>query len=138
MDNSIEPKTNLKPCPFCGSDNIELTRNTYEGCVDYDAVHCCICSGQTEGESKEEAIKLWNTRAPALPSKPSELVELANKLTYSQISALQHAKDQHWFNFAFLVGLNSEMTKTIGCLDLDKLSPPTMESVASAIRKEGL
>lgn len=58
--------TELKPCPFCGSKNIELSAEEY-----YDRYHkdvfyivsCNNCGAQIEGYSRnKEAAEAWNTR----------------------------------------------------------------------------
>ena len=53
-------KTELKPCPFCGSKNIDL--------VDYSAVIVFVqcddcCATFPQFDTKEEAIEAWNRRA---------------------------------------------------------------------------
>jgi Lar family restriction alleviation protein len=62
----------LKPCPFCGQEEPgEMypkrdTRGLFVQPLDkFFLVRCCGCL--TEGplvETKEEAIKAWNTRSP--------------------------------------------------------------------------
>jgi Lar family restriction alleviation protein len=55
--------TELKPCPFCGSEDIEID------CAGYldDSDHWVICQdcGAASGIIKEasDAIEAWNTRA---------------------------------------------------------------------------
>lgn len=51
----------LKPCPFCGSDEIFV----YLKSTNYDkwCAVCEICLARGGiGETKEEAATLWNTR----------------------------------------------------------------------------
>ncbi len=54
----------LKACPFCGSENIEL----YWADNEQAAAHCngCRASGPDNGHEEstdfEDAAKLWNTR----------------------------------------------------------------------------
>ena len=58
----------LKPCPFCGSEaNLETLEGYCTNCMnnpdDY-AVQCNDCVSSTDRYSvPEEAIKAWNTRA---------------------------------------------------------------------------
>ena len=60
----------LKPCPFCGSEDVELR----DGCLFNGAVHCNTCSADVVfaavkslsqgGDSwKENCIAGWNRRA---------------------------------------------------------------------------
>lgn len=55
--------TNVKPCPFCGSDNL-----------DFDPVsECIVCDGCgafgpnpgsiTDAQTREHAVSIWNQRA---------------------------------------------------------------------------
>lgn len=50
--------TELKPCPFCGGEVIEYVRR------DFAYIGCVRCSvAMQEGESKQELIERWNSRA---------------------------------------------------------------------------
>lgn len=66
----------LKPCPFCGSDNVKMSKGAswmmkkYRGNI--RAVGCAECGvfggvfnllAMTEKEAEELAIKSWNRRA---------------------------------------------------------------------------
>ena len=76
----------LLPCPFCGEE-AELNRTIFKGREMY-SVSCkhkfdCTIGTTFLRESKEEAIKLWNTRKPmeriverleGLRAKPTETV----------------------------------------------------------------
>ena len=49
----------LKPCPFCGSENIEIT--SY--CADLVFIQCDGCGATfPHFDSEKEAIKAWNGR----------------------------------------------------------------------------
>jgi Lar family restriction alleviation protein len=69
----------MKPCPFCGSDDIAVV--PAEDSPDYDAdypvvVACMDCSADgpdRDFKSAAEAIAVWNRRA--LPSPPYEMKE---------------------------------------------------------------
>lgn len=52
----------LKPCPFCGSENVHLSNWS-----DQAYVYCADCLVKTEvylhGNCAEKAIEVWNRRA---------------------------------------------------------------------------
>lgn len=57
----------LKPCPFCGSTNVEAFAQYEEDCPDRSAIvrcHCCDAqSAQMIGSGKiAMAIRAWNKR----------------------------------------------------------------------------
>lgn len=59
---------NLKSCPFCGSDNIELQYTDYTGDIynPYWSIYCNNCPAhmvEFEQPDPEIIINLWNTRA---------------------------------------------------------------------------
>lgn len=69
-------KIELKPCPFCGGQNIDLDsckgleeRENYEACgAQYDAIVCNWKKGGCGASSGyypklEKAIEAWNSRA---------------------------------------------------------------------------
>ncbi|MBQ7577610.1 MAG: Lar family restriction alleviation protein [Synergistaceae bacterium] len=51
----------LKPCPFCGSEKVELYR---DGKGDY-FINCknCMCLVSGFYRTKRESLQVWNTRA---------------------------------------------------------------------------
>ena len=58
---------NLKPCPFCGGEDIGISR-TYIDPISPDSppdevyVGCSSCGIGYIEESEKEAIELWNNR----------------------------------------------------------------------------
>ena len=54
----------LKPCPFCGSKDLDVTNITGEGEENWIECNQCACMGTYRRQTKEEAISLWNTRSP--------------------------------------------------------------------------
>lgn len=56
--------TELKPCPFCGSDDVDLVNASLDG--DNWGVVCRDCDvwmdNRLEDMTKEQAIELWNRR----------------------------------------------------------------------------
>jgi len=50
---------NLKPCPFCGSTELQLCRTNEHACW----VRCDDCGADAPStEKREDAIDIWNTR----------------------------------------------------------------------------
>lgn len=61
----------LKPCPFCGCEKIILNENAAPfGWKHRNVYQCyeCGCVCPTRAETKENAAKIWNTRAPSPPA----------------------------------------------------------------------
>lgn len=53
----------LKPCPFCGSKDIELSAEEYHDKDVFYIVSCNNCGAQIEGSGRgKEAAEAWNTR----------------------------------------------------------------------------
>lgn len=56
----------LKPCPFCGRQRVDLVVDSYHGWPNYERTYkiiCMSCSAQLYGENAEELIDAWNRRA---------------------------------------------------------------------------
>jgi Lar family restriction alleviation protein len=57
----------LLPCPFCGSDDVELSTGYQGESCEENArryVECIKCAASTEfGRTDEEAIAAWNRRS---------------------------------------------------------------------------
>ena len=57
----------LKPCPFCGGDDLEVT--------DMDGDHYVLCHGcaleAPFHDSRAEAVAAWNRRAAIAAPQPS-------------------------------------------------------------------
>lgn len=72
----------LKPCPFCGSDDMNVTVTDI-----FHAVWCRDCGALVDND-EEDVAKLWNTRPieDALQARIAEL-EAENK------------KQKEWINF---------------------------------------
>ena len=52
-------KTNLKPCPFCGS-KAKLMSATWQ--EEIYTIYCVECECELESLNKIELVKRWNTR----------------------------------------------------------------------------
>ncbi len=51
-------KSKLKPCPFCGNEDLRTAFNNNE----YQFIECEPCGLCLERVSKDEIIKAWNMR----------------------------------------------------------------------------
>jgi hypothetical protein len=76
----ITPQDTVRPCPFCGSDNIEL-HNTHRACYTVECVRCgAELMGKNYGgdiasdklsrrhhtDAKRSALAKWNARATVI------------------------------------------------------------------------
>lgn len=53
----------LKPCPFCGSDQVSVSIGETGVGGDFYYVECEKCAGMCGSSSKQEdAVKAWNKR----------------------------------------------------------------------------
>jgi Lar family restriction alleviation protein len=66
-------KTDIKPCPFCGSRKIDVEPVEIEGYnLGYQA-SCSQCSvSGSNYATEDDAISVWNTRAPVLFPIPKD------------------------------------------------------------------
>ena len=76
----------LKPCPFCGGDNIDIIPADIIAGTPYWRIYCyrCGCT-QTPISSKDEAIEEWNKRPnPWQTGKPPvEEIDERDKYCYA-------------------------------------------------------
>ena len=56
----IEKEYELKPCPFCGGNNIDITQEFQ--CSSWEAV-CEDCGAVIYRDTYKEALQAWNRRA---------------------------------------------------------------------------
>lgn len=63
----------LKPCPFCGSDDVEIVRQSLEEDEEhgYNTIYCnhcgavvqfavCECTRGYETRSADDTVRMWN------------------------------------------------------------------------------
>jgi Lar family restriction alleviation protein len=70
MTPTPAPSREPLPCPFCGSENLELR----DGCgvAFWLRCHRCVSEGPSQ-PTPELAVEKWNTRrAPLAPETPDE------------------------------------------------------------------
>ncbi|MEG0280609.1 MAG: Lar family restriction alleviation protein [Morganella sp. (in: enterobacteria)] len=58
-----EKTQKLKPCPFCGSDDVEILI-PYQKKDDSVLIYCFGCDLRIKKSSTPEAITAWNRRSP--------------------------------------------------------------------------
>lgn len=64
----VSEALNLKPCPFCGSDDLDMYAGRYR---DEYQIYCEECGGRVGFyKSREEAIEHWNRRSRKPELKP--------------------------------------------------------------------
>ena len=74
----------LKPCPFCGSNTLELDKEispTGDYSIWFVTCYDCPCQG-VRGDTREEAIKAWNTRQDVLTPKQERKLLLYGECTH--------------------------------------------------------
>lgn len=65
----------LKPCPFCGYKNLELSRNE----DDYYSIICPRCYVGTAIGERQETIASWNRRSEPVDNDPWQPIKTAPK-----------------------------------------------------------
>lgn len=131
----------LLPCPFCGG---EADWNEREGATGAQYYVECIgdesgggfarCISQDGGYArKSEAIKAWNTRAPAIEAEEFDQVEARKELTDKAREVLkrplvqsllydinllpeQITKKRHWF---YMLAVLGHMDQAMGGTDAE-------------------
>lgn len=92
MDNGLKrSKTELLPCPFCGSPVIYVTHTRYYDYEDTVCVFCNTCkqavileSNEAEGiteTTRAKAIEAWNTRAQGMCHPEEQYLDSHSDLT---------------------------------------------------------
>lgn len=63
----------IKPCPFCGGNEIDVYHVT---AFDYYKSVCRKCKIEIKAKTEQEVMKLWNSRArPPLPDDIREIID---------------------------------------------------------------
>ena len=83
----------LKPCPFCGSDDVEA--------LDMEGKHYAVCYDcALEGpfhKSRAAVIAAWNTRAAlAAPAVPPDVMRDAERYRWLRTSNSHHLHNSAW------------------------------------------
>lgn len=61
----------LKPCPFCGNDDFNITLHHFDSGQSKIAVECAFCTLRTDYfDNINEAVHSWNERADGSVLKP--------------------------------------------------------------------
>ena len=88
-------KTNLKPCPFCGS-KAKLMSATWQ--EEIYTIYCIECECELESLSESELIKRWNTRHDELTIKKTLLL-IVNIAICSVVLAIIAALAWNFYQF---------------------------------------
>lgn len=75
----------LKPCPFCGCDEIEIEMRQMpwgaaDRSIDWWFLRCGGCIAGSDYPTKDGLIKNWNTRATDCPAVDVDLYELEQQI----------------------------------------------------------
>lgn len=63
-EQGVAPEQELKPCPFCGGNDVKVELEEPDNPSGFWWVHCPHCSAAIDVlYRKEEAIERWNTRS---------------------------------------------------------------------------
>lgn len=84
LDNRSTGGIKLLPCPFCGCKDVSFFRYRTDRGYEYQ-IECHECfNGTCQCESKELAVKRWNTRKP---------VDTANRVSTSCHDMSYHTRN---------------------------------------------
>lgn len=53
----------LKPCPFCGGENIKIKTMKWNNITDWEYVRCSSCTANVRHFDRHKACDAWNKRA---------------------------------------------------------------------------
>ena len=53
----------LKPCPFCGSNELSEAQHKQFGMSLRYTIKCLVCMGEMTRTTKQKAVNAWNRRA---------------------------------------------------------------------------
>ena len=90
--------TDLKPCPFCGSEDypeIEFNGHWYQvACVGCDAAGASFIP-------ERDAITFWNTRSEAGENRASNWIPVSERLPEPLQVVLAYSKAGEWYATSF-------------------------------------
>jgi hypothetical protein len=94
MSSAHKPHHDLKPCPFCGMDEIFLNDPSPDG-YRYGSINCPSCLAVMPGEtsSQDELIACWNTRQIEAPAE-GEIEKLKNSCRELAAACQQRAAER--------------------------------------------
>ena len=61
-ERTVQTMSELKPCPFCGGNNVHNAEARCFGHSSRWAIVCCDCSARVERSTKQKALNAWNRR----------------------------------------------------------------------------
>lgn len=82
----------LKPCPFCGSADVIM--DDCSDCAALFSAQCMGCGVHNNGETRAEAVGLWNRRVGRAPGPPTE--EEVERAAAAIWHSRYHRTDEPW------------------------------------------
>ena len=55
-------RSDIKPCPFCGEDNLRVERDSSDGVSFYVICNECLAQGPCSLTSEDDAVERWDNR----------------------------------------------------------------------------
>ena len=105
----------LKPCPFCGGNNVRILQHRVRGAINTWSVCCDDCKfGSVANLNKGALIEHWNTRAD-LDKVESNLDKVLDKIV-SELEELQGMYNcaEKMYNIADILDMAIEIVRNVG------------------------
>lgn len=95
MSEELQRKVDLKPCPFCGSTEVEAWKT-----VTHSGVTCIKCRAvEMSNQTIEIAIDLWNRRSADALGPERESQTTLSPCPFCGEKKISARKMEHWMGF---------------------------------------